>query len=529
MSNKVTDQQELDRIVKLLPRADADVKALTQQLAKSPNVELRQEQANALQALKDTGGLFAPMRVGSGKTLVTLLAPTVVQSKRPVLIVPASLREKTKRDFKEYFKDWHVRLPEIISYEALGRVQYEQKLNELQPDLIILDEAHRARNFTAACTRRIHRYIAQHAPAVLALSGTLMTTSLMDYHHLSLWCLGDKAPMPMPRGMAERWSFELDDNVPFFNQTSAPVPLDEIPNGFHEHFRTRAGVVPTQGSDCPSGISVDPWTTELPDALRTIIKDVELTNMRPDGEMLDEYDLPDCLCQLAMGFYYRWDPMPPEWWLVPRRAYNAYVRAVLDEQLDGFDSPLMVVNALDNPSALQPPEADRGRALLKVWRSVQDKFEPNTVPVWLTDEVLRKVATKTAPGTLIWVKHQAAGHMLEQLGIPYYGAGSHPEDAKPGSTIALSIQAHGTGRNLQAWSKNLVLHPPANADLWEQLIGRTHRMGQTSDEIEVQYLSVVDYHERVMKRVRNEARKLSEASGFPYKLGLATWIDSGKK
>lgn len=527
---KKTDQEELARILGLKQRSDADVKALTQRLAKSPHVKLRQEQANALQALKDTGGLFAPMRVGSGKTLVTLLAPTLMQSQRPVLIVPASLREKTKREFKTYFKDWHVRLPEIISYEALGRVQYEHKLQELKPDLIILDEAHRARNFTAACTRRIHRYITQEAPVVLALSGTLMTTSLMDYHHLSLWTLGDKSPMPMPRGMAERWSYELDDSVPFFNQTQAPVDLSSIPNGFHEHFRTRDGVVPTQGIDCPAGITIEPWVTDLPDALRDVIKDVELTNMRPDGEMLDEYDLPDCLCQLAMGFYYRWDPEPPEWWLVPRRAYNAYVRAVLDEHIDGFDSPLMVVNALDNPAAvIQPPEADRGRALLKVWRSVQDKFEPNTVPVWLTDEVLRRVATKTQPGTLIWIKHQAAGHMLEQLGVPYYGAGTHPEDAKPGSTIALSIPAHSTGKNLQAWSSNLVLHPPANADLWEQLIGRTHRAGQKADEVDVKYLSVVDYHTRVMKRVRNEARKLSEASGFPYKLEMATWIDSGKK
>lgn len=517
------DQDELLRILDLAPRVTADVDKMTKHLAKSPYVKLRQEQADALQALKDTGGLFAPMRVGSGKTLVTLLAPTVLNSERAVLIVPASLREKTKREFKEYFKDWRVRLPTIISYEALGRVQYEHKLNELAPDLLILDEAHRARNFTAACTRRINRYIVEHSPHVLALSGTLMTTSLLDYHHLSLWTLGFKAPMPIPRHMAERWAAELDDDTPFFNQVTNPVDFESIPNGFHEHFRTREGVIPTQGSDCPASITIEPWSPEIPDKLREVINEVEMTSMRPDGELLDEYDLPDCLCQLAMGFYYRWDPAPPDWWLVPRRAYNAYVRAVLDEQLEGFDSPLMVVNALDNMQAIQPPAADDGRYLLEAWRKVKDKFEPNTVAVWLTDEVMRRVATKTPPGTLIWVKHQAAGHKLEEFGIPYYGANSHPETAKPGTTIALSIQAHGTGKNLQAWHRNLILHPPANADMYEQLIGRTHRTGQQADDVDVRYLSVVDYHERVMRRVRREAKKLTEASGFPYKLNIATW------
>jgi hypothetical protein len=52
--------------------------------------------------------------------------------------------------------------------------------------------------------------------------------------------------------------------------------------------------------------------------------------------------------------------------------------------------------------------------------------------------------------------------------------------------IICSIKAHGTGKNLQhGWSNNIVLYPPANGSIWEQLIGRTHRPGQEADRVRV--------------------------------------------
>jgi hypothetical protein len=54
-------------------------------------------------------------------------------------------------------------------------------------------------------------------------------------------------------------------------------------------------------------------------------------------------------------------------------------------------------------------------------------------------------------------------------------------------SIVASIKAHGTGRDgLQyIFSKNLVANPPSSGATWEQLLGRTHRVGQRSDEVEV--------------------------------------------
>lgn len=528
--------------VAALPRrpsaTEADVDALSAWLRKNPGVRLRPPQVEALRELFEARGLFAPMRVGSGKTLVTLAAAVLLQARCPVLVIPASLEEKTKAEFATYIHDWHIRLPEIVSYQKLGHPDHEGWLERRAPDLLLLDEAHYLRNLDAAVTRRVGRYRAANPAAVFAaLSGTLITEKIMDYWHLLVWTLGARAPVPLSRVAAERWALAVDREVGMLKRI-APGALDSLPGGFHGWLRASCGVVPTPGSDCPAAIHVTTWRPEIPAELRATIERVATSSMRPDGELLDEWDLPDCLCQLAQGFFYVWDPAPPDWWLRPRRGWRAYVRAVLDEHLPGFDSESPIVRALDReikPSAemtgpefvetldsTRPPAHREGIELLQAWRAVRDEFTPNPVPVWLSDEPLRQAAAHVDRHTLIWVKHRAAGRKLEDLGIPYFGGGTNPEPAA-GRTIALSINAHGTGRNLQAWSRSLVLTPPANAAAWEQLIGRTHRAGQRADTVRVEIIAAIPYHGEVIGRVVTEARAVQRASGFDQKLCVADW------
>jgi hypothetical protein len=56
-----------------------------------------------------------------------------------------------------------------------------------------------------------------------------------------------------------------------------------------------------------------------------------------------------------------------------------------------------------------------------------------------------------------------------------------------------SIQAHGTGRNLQMFSRNLVVSCPSAGADWEQLLGRTHRQGQQADEVEYDFFDTFDH------------------------------------
>jgi hypothetical protein len=465
------------------------------------------------------------MPVGSGKTLTSLLAPAAVNAQRPVLLVPAKLAKKTEYEFKQLLEDWHVRLPTIVSYETLGRAQHEHKLAGLKPDLLIMDEAHCVRNLRAACTKRVRRFIEENdGLKVLAMSGTLMTQSFLDYHHLAVWSLGDHAPVPVTRREAEKWSSVLDIGFPIFNRDQDVKRNIQDTfggrQGYHDFFRDRHGVVCGKGHGCDASLVLQPWTPKYPDELSKVIADVQLTALRPDGEPLDDYDLPRCLSELALGFYNVWDPLPPDWWLKPRRAYNAFVRDILEQDLVGLDSDYQVALAIDNG------RLPAGAKLRDAWLAVKDEFVPNPVPIWLTDEILLQIVKfANREPMIVWNKFRASGERLAELGLPYYGADTLPEAHSPKQSMACSIAAHGTGKNLQAWSSNLLLHLPGSPEMWEQLLGRTHRAGQMADEVRVSYISSLSYHMQVMSRVKQGAKRTRDISGFEQKLNLATWLD----
>ena len=485
-------------------------------------IALRDDQAAALHASMQCSGLFAHMQVGSGKTLVTLAAPVMFGSLRPVMLLPSSMfrkSPKTQRDYARYQLAWRVRLPRLVSYQELGHPRNEHRLFELQPDLLIMDEADALRNVDASVTRRVKRYLEAHPDTiVMALSGTLITGDLLDYHHHAVWALGDAAPVPIVRAEAERWS-----------QASASLErarhgdVQDLPGGLSSWIRGTAGVVATEGVGCPASIEVTAWRPDLPDDLRRIITSVAASHMRPDGELLEDLDLPDCLSQLAQGFFYIWDPMPPDWWLRPRRAWAAYIALVLALHLPGFDSPSMVRDALDAGGPVLPPEAAAGRDVLAAWRTVKDEFIPHTRPIWITDSIMRQAIARARPGTLMWTGYRASGHLLDRLGVPYYGGGTDPEAIKGTPTIALSIASHGVGRNLQAWHRAMFLSIPANARQWEQTIGREHRPGQRAPRVYVDIIQAIDYHSNTIARVLTAARKDSRASGFDHKLLAADW------
>lgn len=551
---------ELQRVMALPRRAEADPDFIAQMSAylrtRTHDANGRENllfgpQAAALRELWEYRGLVAPMRVGSGKTLVTLLAPYLLQATRPVLILPAAMfkrTRKTQREFAEYRENWHVRLPLLVSYEELGRASNEHKLFRLDPDLVILDEAHMIRNLDAAVTRRVQRLIEYRRPVVAMLSGTLITDHLMDYHHMLTWTLRERAPVPLRPVDAEAWAQALDKDVGTMVRRD-PGALRAIPGGFHDWMRASRGVVPTPGSDCDAGIEVQSWQPTYDEDHQRLIMQVQETGMRPDGELLDEWELPVCLSQLALKFFYTWDPLPPLWWLQPRRAWRGYVRGVLDEHVRGYDSEWQIVRALDHGTAPPlneaeelwltlladddrealikpvgpPPAAREGKALLEAWRAVKDRFEPNNVPVWYGDEVMRQAVDWTEPGSVIWTRFHAAGEKLRELGVPYFPGGTDPLNAPAGQTVALSIAAFHKGLNLQARHRALVLTLMADPNAWEQLIGRFHRTGQTADTVTIGVIEKLEYHTKLLRKVRHRAKVTAEASGFSQKLVDATW------
>jgi hypothetical protein len=472
------------------------------------------------------------MKCGAGKTLVTLLAAHALGCRRPVLMVPAALRERTRRDAGALSAHWRVWLPRLLGYEEMGRVSRKDELDAIAPDALICDEAHRLSNTDAAVTRRVMRYLrANPGCKLVALSGTLLGDDLLRVQHLAAAALREGSPLPLARAECEEWQAALFPEIlgrhplPGALRAFGPDPAA----GLLEKVRATPGVVATQDIGCRASLEFSLWRPLLPGKLAVLIKQVRLEGRRPDGvDLLDDFaGLPGCLSQLALGFWYRWDPPAPERWLTLRRDWWMFVRDVLADHAerghlageggtlpDGhLDSELQV-------RAAYPAEAAE-------WLSVRDTFRPNPVPVWESGDVLDQAAAWVKrEATLVWLKNRAVGAELERRGLPYHGQdaldakGRHVEQAR--GTVAASIASCGTGCNLQHYRRNLVLNLPGEARGWEQMLARTHREGQEADSVEVAIVRVIPEHTEGLRRVREQADALT-AMGDTQRLSYGTW------
>jgi len=111
---------------------------------------------------------------------------------------------------------------------------------------------------------------------------------------------------------------------------------------------------------------------------------------------------------------------------------------------------------------------------------------------------------------------------FRRRGLPVYGAGTEPP-AKA-ETCVMSIKAHGTGRNLQAWARNILTAFPPNGTTVEQAVGRTHRPGQEADEVTVDFFIPHSSVEADIEKALADAEYIEQTQGNRMKLLAATWI-----
>lgn len=549
---RVALTQDLIRIANLPRRtwtpeeAQALADQMTQHL-RTPNGQMRlfPVQAVALFELATVGGLFAPIPVGGGKSLASLLAPTVLQRVRgtgfrPLLIVPASLIKKTERDMQMLAEHWQIaRFLKIMSYEYLGRAQAAQALEEFQPDLMFLDECHRAKNKrSAAVARRLTRFFAQHPGVVCAAaSGTITTRSVQDYAHILRWCLpAAQTPVPLHFADLEMWSAALDERRGFDGRAD-PGELKILCNAEEQKlwgreprkaarlaFRRRLietpGVVAAHESRVGASLVIRAVRPKVAPVVDEAFKKLRLWET-PDG-----WPIPDGLTmarharELVMGFYYIWNPRPPREWLEPRRLWCKFVREKLKHSRT-LDSELQVRQWAESIPFCEE---------LQAWLEVKDSFEPNTEPVWLDTSTLDFAADWAHKNKgIIWTEHQCVGERLARdYGLPYYGkkgldsAGRFIDDHPANQSLVASVASNGTGRNLQKWANNLVLGLPPNGALDEQLLGRTHRPGQESDEVNFDVVITCAEHLEGLMQAKRDARYIEHTTGSPQKLLLAT-------
>ena len=537
---------EVRRIERLPRRSMVDIaESLADELTEllrrdGGSMRLRPIQAVSLYELGEIGGLFGLLRVGAGKTLISMLAPVVSFAERPLLLIPASLKQKTERDFALLSRHWeeppYIR---IMSYEMLGRAQSAETLEKYEPDQIIADEAHRLKNRQAACTRRVRRYMNAHPETIfVAMSGTMTKRSLLDYAHILKWCL-PPVDAPLPRWYAdlELWADALDERKGqirradpgalrvFCNDAELEMWDSDVRTAARRGFRRRLidtpGIVATQETPIDASLiltSVEPKVDACVEA--------SFETLRRSFKTPDEWPIADGLAmfrharELALGFYYVWNPRPPKWWLVARTEWCAYVRKVLKHS-KRLDTEKQVRDWVRQAAP------DDGIEVLEDWLEVRDEFKPNTEPRWISDCVVKFCADWARKNNgIVWVEHTCFGERLAELsGLPFYGRKGLDrnkrfiEDHPHGKPMIASIASNSTGRNLQhGWHKSLISSMPPNGLQNEQLLGRVHRDLQKADEVFFDVVVTCPEHVGAFWQAVRDCHFVHDTTGSPQKM-----------
>lgn len=522
----VTNSVEFKRI-KALPRRVLDLRMIRDATfivrRKGGTMTLFPVQSAALIEAAIQDGLFAPIGVGHGKTLITLLLPYAMASKRSVLLVPPRLKKKTLREIDEiYQKHFELRLEgvKVVAYSELSSAGSANVLEDHEPDLIIADECHALTHSTAARTKRFLRYMREHPSCrFVGLSGTITQRSIMDYAHLAELALRKNSPLPGGYRELKDWAGALDVNPEYRSRPGVLRQFCEVGESTRSGFRRRLvetpGVVATEETELGTSLTVRRLVTDVPEEIDELLEEVR-RSWSIEGEQFESaVERGRVLRQIATGFYYRWDwpdGIVDHEWLIARSNWRKEVREILKHSRRGLDSPLLVARA-----------AAAGRIHTEhwaAWARVMNRPEPPTVPVWvsdfLIDAAIRWGRKALLDGNvLLWYRHKTLGERLAQKsGWPHYGAGTDADEAPSDQRILIcSVASQGEGKNLQRFSQNLLTSMPTNGKVIEQLMGRTHRHGQQAPEVVVDWFGHTDETEQALASVLEDAQYVQETTG----------------
>lgn len=531
--------------IEALPRRDWETAEDLDELTRLLTVYLKQPdgdmtlwrvQAAALRDLYDMRGLVGPIAVGEGKALVSLLAPVVLESERPLLLVPADVREQTNRKvIPQMSQHWklHPNL-RVLAYSELSSIGNKDLLQKYKPDLIMADEAHSLARKESARTRRVNRYMLENdATIFVVLSGTITRKSLRDYWHLVLWAM-KPLMIPMPTRWAELqdWADCLDADVDEDKRIAPGVlkklcaPGENARQGFMRRFTETPGVIATKNTELGTSLRIHKKHIKGSGKVSKVLEQVAANWETPYGDLITEaMVLARKLREISMGFFYRWDPQPPADWLDARKEWKRYVRETLRHNRRKLDTELQVWNEQLAIEAGRIKKKKPEKCWLE-WREIKNSFTPNKVPVWIDDYLVNNAADWLERNAgIVWTTQVAVAERLAMLSqCTYFGKGKKAsiEILDASGPIIASITAHSQGKNLQHnYCKNLVLCCPPAGKTWEQLLGRTHRRGQPEDEVTCEVYMHTDALRSAWATAKRDADYLEHTTGVRQKLKYA--------
>lgn len=556
----VSESGELDRIVGLPRRpADLDLYEDLTPLYRKPGgtMSLWPVQSAALAEMAKSNGLLAPIGVGFGKTLITLLAPKAMKSKRAVLLIPPQLRAQLlQRNIPDLNKHWNLPLEAltIVAYSELSSAKSANLLDEIKPDLIIADECHLVKSRSSARTKRFIRFFREHPECrFVGLSGTITRRALLDFGHLAEIALKARSPVPHNYHALNEWDEAISvskdplppgalrklcssDELAVVDSSTDPFKVQQaVRSAFRRRLVETAGVVATSEGAIGTSLVLKGLNPIVPAEIKIALAGLRETWQIGADELVDALSVLRVGCQLAGGFHYRFvwpGGVPDREWLEARKNWNSELREILKLSRRGLDSPLLVTNAV--------LRGDLVSVAYAAWAAVKVRYnpEPPREVVWISDFLVQEVvrfakeqATKTAP-MIIWYAWQSLGEEIAKLGgFPFFGGGDKASaellkiDAKKNPIIVCSQKAHGTGKNLADYSQCLFTTPPSGGVDFEQILARVHRPGQMADEV----LAYIYVHTEEMRRAflsaLRDARYIQTSQGQKQKILYSTRLD----
>lgn len=540
----VSRSRELERIL-TLPRREPppehrEIEAMVRR--QGGTMRLRPAQAWALHEARECRGLFAPLAVGAGKTLLAVLLPTVLELGPSCILTSAGLVRQGNALTTDYSPHFRVRRDvRWLSYGVLSSPKQFEVLERLEPKVLILDECQAVANPDSARTKRLRRYLANHPDTVVCcMSGTVTRKSIKDYAKLLEACLGERSPLPRDYVATTEWAEAIDvSDRPrppgALAELITDTQLTDLLGTSDERALTRArlyyrgafmrqarwdseestlvhaaardcvrrrlvetrGVCASTKNTLDAGLRLEvipaPESPKIEEALNKVCASWE----RPDGELLTfGLEIARVERHVRLGGYYRWvwpktlEPKTIKRWTEARREWRSSLRDFLRTRADvGMDSPFLVERAIE-----------RGELEFDTWgpwtverdamRSILKAPLPPTEWVWIDKKRAIEAAlfAREHDPLVVWTDTTAVGHQIAQTGqLPWMGAGEDAQKAileeRGERSIVASIKAHGVGRNLQCFDRSLVIGCPSSGATWEQLLGRLHRPGQESETV----------------------------------------------
>lgn len=484
--------------------------------------------AQLLDSATDSLGYIGALGCGTGKTLISLIAPAVFGAKRPLLLIPAALITKTVQAISTWTDDGaNVRPLNILSYEQLQHPASATVLESILPDLIIADEAHYLSDPESVRWQRVGKYLASRRKTrFVALSGSFLSSSVAPLAHLMFAALRHRSPIPTDWRLPS-WRSVLDAKGEPCAQDYAVVRADvSVPDTVDrstvrqlagDHIWSAPGAHRSEGLSCATSLRIGYLAKQVRFATRDDwLRKIDLWLDPHGNEIVDALETDRHRRTLELGFWNYPDPktLRPSW-VEARKSWSSLVKSWRYQ--GKVESPGHAASLIESGSLPDLGDAYRN------W-CAERRLPPVSLTEWgpggadhLRQIVVDWLDEDPHTPSLVWYMSRAVESLLSGV-VPVHGAASVPPAAR---RAAASVMVHGTGWDGgRQYVRQLIVQPWSTAARWEQVLSRAHRKGQDRD-VCVDVLVPGPYSRSIIESAQNNAKFVQDLTRTPQRLILA--------